>query len=49
MVFDEVTPKQALTVGTRSSEIQVALGDSRVTTGKQDQAEIQYKQALVIA
>jgi len=36
MVFVEVTLKQALTVGTRSSEILVALGDFRVTTGKPD-------------
>jgi hypothetical protein len=39
-VFIEVTSKQALTVGTCSSEILVALWDFRVTTGKQDQAEI---------
>jgi hypothetical protein len=36
MVFIEVTPKQALTIGSCSSEIQVVLGDSRVTTGKPD-------------
>src|SRR5262249_36368061 len=33
----------------RSTEILMALGDFRVTTGKPDQAEIIYKQALEIA
>jgi len=33
MAFVEVTPKQALTIGSRSSEILVALGDFRVRPG----------------
>jgi Tfp pilus assembly protein PilF len=45
----EESLKKALTIDPRSTEILVALGDFRVTTGKPDQAEIMYKQALEIA
>ena len=45
----EAALKQALTIDPRSIKILLALGDFHVTTGKPDQAELIYKQALEIA